>query len=91
MSANNWDTCPRCKKKLEATRAKAAASAEKEYGKVPPDEYLTMVKAAKLIGGKLEQTLREDWEIGVDEDGRFYVSYSGSCRAGAAIVWLIVR
>jgi len=39
--------------------------------------------AKKLSGvekpNELKETLREDYEIGIDEDGLFYVNYGGRC------------
>jgi hypothetical protein len=32
-------------------------------------------KSKTVVG----ENLREDYEIGIDRDGKFYVSYAGSC------------
>jgi hypothetical protein len=70
MSADNWTTCPNCKK----LASKKIASS---YGKVTEDEYLAILEDNKKV--KDETTLREDYEILTDEDGFFYISYVCSC------------
>ncbi len=78
MSADNWGICPRCKVealKEQEARQQAAADA---YGKVSSTEYGELVAKA-LEPMQLEETLREDYELGLGEDGEFYVSYRGAC------------
>ena len=41
------------------------------------------MRAALLNWPKLEETLREDYESFITEDGRFYISYSGACQVCA--------
>lgn len=78
MSADNWETCPKCKEKNDKSNAKRISVAEKKYGKIPSDKYRALIKEAeKPI--KLENTLREDYEMATDCDGLFYVSYSCRC------------
>lgn len=77
MSADNWTTCPKC---LAADAAKSDANRKQvaeSYGKVASEEYLKRV-AALTKGPALEDTLREDYEIGIYK-GEFFVSYTGSC------------
>lgn len=53
--------------------------ADEAYGKVLPDEYdRQRAEAEQEI--TLDPTLREDYTIGVDEDGAFHISYSGACN-----------
>lgn len=81
MSADNWTKCPQCKLNTEIEKSTLLARAESQYGKVDAKQYTLMVDAAKAIGAKeLKQTLREDYSIGLDEDGRFYTSYSCYCN-----------
>jgi hypothetical protein len=68
MSADNWGVCPQCEKNIRETRKSL-------YGQVTESEYLRLVDKGKM----LESTLREDYEIGIDQDGEFYVSYLGHC------------
>jgi hypothetical protein len=84
VSANNWDVCPACKKKAEAARLKAMEDAAKAYGKVPPDEWKELSdRASKPVD--LDETMREDYELGVDSKGVFGVSYSASCQECAFV------
>lgn len=78
MSADNWRICPRCKKKAEADYAEEVRRVGEAYGKVPPEEYLRMTRDLQKPPA-LNETLREDYELGTDKDGEFYVSYSASC------------
>jgi len=79
MSADNWALCPKCKKnditKLIARQRKVADS----YGRIPADLY-----EADVIGlknwPKLEHTLREDYEQGIDEDGEYTCSFRAACN-----------
>ena len=78
MSANNWSICPKCKKKNNEINAKRIENVKKNYGVVSEDKYLELAEEAKkpII---IKETLREDYDIGVYEDGTFEVSYSCSC------------
>lgn len=70
MSADNWGVCPKCKETAEKNITSA-------YGKVSEEEYLATLNKRKQIENDL--TLREDYEVGVDIDGEFSVSYSCHC------------
>jgi len=80
MSADRWNTCPKCKVIAEQNRIKLARKAEKSYGKVSSEQYLRMLEDVKN-GDKQDEreTLREDFYIGLDEDGEFSIDYSASC------------
>lgn len=80
MGADNWAICPRCKKKAEADYADAVRAAGEAYGKVSAEEYVRMVAALPQEEPDLIPTLREDYELGTSEDGKFYVIYSGGCN-----------
>ena len=55
------------------------AKAAKAYGKLSQDEWLKLSnEAAKPV--EIEEAMREDYEIGVDKDGCFDVSYRASCQ-----------
>ncbi len=78
MSANNWAICPRCKKQNNAANAKRIVDIEKQYGKISSVDYLDLVrKDNKVIA--IEETLREDYSIYMDEDGEFHIDYSCRC------------
>lgn len=81
MSADNWATCPKCKIRVEAESNKLKLDAGKAYGKVSPEEYLVLFETANKPV-KLDDTLREDYEIGITSDGKFYASYGGACQCG---------
>lgn len=79
MSADNWRQCPRCVKKARADNLVLQKKAAEAYGKVPAEEWQKMTaEANKPI--ELDETFREDYELGVCDDGEFYVSYSGYCK-----------
>lgn len=69
MSANNWTQCPKCRQIKEAARKVL-------YGKVSEEEYLAVIQKPE----DSEPTFREDYELGIDEDGLFEMRYSGGCR-----------
>ncbi len=78
MSADNWRTCPNCAKVAQAAKEKAKTKAEQSYGKVSADEYARLLSESQLPI-KLEETLREDYEIGIDDTGEFFMSYGCGC------------
>jgi hypothetical protein len=83
MSADRWSVCPTCGKTESAVRAERAAAIEAAYGIVPRAEWEAIVShATDPIPD--DRTFREDWDIGVDEDGIVRISYAGYCaRCGA--------
>lgn len=86
MSADNWGICPRCKVVAEASRMAKELAATNAYGKVSADEWKRLdAEASSPI--LLDQTLREDFEVGMDEDGTFGVDYRASCRCGFSFAY----
>ena len=79
MSPNNWRICPKCEKKEADEFQARRKTAQKAYGEVSQDEYLRLMNESRVFP-ELEQTLRENWQIGV-YDGTFSVGYSCSCDA----------
>jgi hypothetical protein len=80
MGADNWAVCPRCLKNAENAKRALEAMAQAVYGKVTPDEYEELrVAAAAPIDVEKLSTFREDYELGMVDDGTFEVIYSGSC------------
>ena len=83
MSADNWGMCPRCFIKAKAVKEKEKAELDSIYGKVTSERYLRALSAFDkkypdslvLIDG----TFREDYEIGIDRDGEFYINYRAKC------------
>lgn len=82
MSADNWAVCPQCKLRGQYEVCEKDASVAESYGKIPAEEYMQALRDAaefrKDLDTKLD-TLREDYGIGITEDGEFYVSYRGCC------------
>lgn len=79
MSATNWDFCPQCKQLAAAAEAERVKKAEQSYGKVSSAKYLQLLaEASEPI--EADETLREDYQIGVDDDCKFYVHYKASCE-----------
>lgn len=79
MSADNWTVCPQCRKNALEAQTKAILEAGKSYGKVLPEKFIEMTKEAnKPI--EYKGTLREDYELGVNKEGVFSVSYAARCQ-----------
>ena len=78
MSADNWAICPKCKQTATKAFEKQKLHAGAAYGKVSPDEYLRLLAAIPQQPA-LKESLREDYELGILEDGNFYVRYLGEC------------
>jgi hypothetical protein len=82
MSADAWRVCPRCRDRADKKAEQEAIDVTAKYGKIPHDEYMREFKAATARAEEeLEDTLREDYELRTDEEGRFYVNYSCYCTA----------
>lgn len=84
MSADAWRICPRCKIGAEKKASASVKNLAASYGKIPEPEYLEM--KAKIESAKPpEETMREDYEIGMDEDGTLEISYRYSCADGSRL------
>lgn len=80
MGADNWAICPVCRITAIKARQKLYAKVSAAYGKKSQAEYAVLLaEAEKPI--KLEQTMREDYGLGVGIDGMFGVSYKAHCTA----------
>lgn len=80
MSADNWGACPKCVHVATQAHAVDLKKANESYGKVSPEVYRAMIQKAER---PLEHanTLREDYEMGINNDGLFYVKYQGRCTS----------
>lgn len=84
MGADSWDICPRCLAEAEVEKEAMVTAAKEAYGKLPPEEYLALRTKAEAPMD-LEETLREDYELGIAsgegnmERGTFYVEYKARC------------
>lgn len=80
MSANRWSMCPNCKAKRAETAEKLRQRARDGYGVLSQEDYLHELREADKIESKLlPDTLREDWEIGLDGLG-VRVDYRAYCE-----------
>lgn len=80
MSADNWAFCPNCDKIAAAKIIKNACDLQHLYGKIPADEFTRRSNELASIKSVREESLREDYEIGIYSDGTFKVDYRASCR-----------
>jgi hypothetical protein len=79
MSADNWTQCPRCARARGVEAENKAVQVEASYGNVTVEEFDQLrSELADLRARPVDETFREDWEIGVF-DGEFYVKYKGVC------------
>jgi hypothetical protein len=80
VSANNWGICPRCKAKREDDVRALDIDLAQSYGEVPIEQFDHLrAERDKLATAEPERTLREDYEIWINQDGRFYASYVAHC------------
>ena len=79
MSADNWCECPHCKAHAMLLHAGQRQAALDAYGKATPERYAELCTLAALPV-EANETFREDYGIGLYEDGTFSVSYRGGCE-----------
>jgi hypothetical protein len=80
MSADKWTRCPKCIKLAAQAAVDKREKADAAYGKVSLQEHRELTIAAEQAEKvKPFETLRHDYEIGVDSNGCFEVSYGCSC------------
>lgn len=78
MSADNWAICPKCQELYNANQKARILGVAEKYGKIPAEEYIKLSKeVSKEV--ELEATLREDYEFYIDDDGKFFATYSAEC------------
>lgn len=87
MSADNWTYCPECKRTLEENLINISAEIESKYGVISFSEHNELIKKESELKLQLNliksrdihtKTLREDYEIGINEDN-FSIYYSAGC------------
>ncbi len=82
MTASNWRTCPACARKLRQEIGIASQALDDSYGIVDRAEWDILVKDQRdLLAFELKPNLREDYQIGIAEDGTFFVNYNADCQA----------
>ena len=78
MGADNWTKCPKCAILANKKTAQVRDNINRNYGKIPQDEYDHLIEKSKEPIELLD-TLREDYEIYMTEDRFFEVEYSAAC------------
>lgn len=79
MSADNWDICPRCVHRAQATYEKDTMDVGELYGKIPHDEWLAKNASLKPVDSEDFRTFREDYEFYGAQAGEIVADYSGNC------------
>ncbi len=81
MSADNWSDCPQCIKLYKEGIVADKETLVEAYGKVGANEFITMKTDLdnKVRGSYKTDTLREDYQLWIDENGEFIVNYRASC------------
>jgi hypothetical protein len=78
MSADRWGICSKCTQEWNKKLKELKIEADNSYGKVPAEEYLNLLDRYSSPE-RLDESLREDWEIYMGESGKFFFNYSCSC------------
>lgn len=78
MSADNWTNCPKCMKIAVEEKDKENKEAAESYGKVSEIEYIQILEKAQA-DINMEQTLREDYEFYMEDDGTLTANYRARC------------
>jgi len=78
MSARNWATCPQCKSQAKSEHADRIEAWKASYGKVSPQEYEDNRPPEKPPA--TDETLREDYELWIDDCLKFHMYYHASCE-----------
>jgi len=80
MGADRWGKCPRCIKLHNEGVAADKEALVAAYGTVSADEFLRMKSELDdKISSVLADSLRQDYELWMDESGVFSVDYSAIC------------
>lgn len=78
MSADNWRTCPRCTRTAKNSKDTQKKKCAESYGKVAAEKFLQMLADSEKPV-ELDDSMREDYDIGIDDTGEFGVSYRAYC------------
>ena len=82
MSADNWAACPQCSQSEWDRYWERVEKVKLNYGLVSANAYVEMVKGvedSRPKEDKAHYTLREDYELGINDDHRFKVTYKARC------------
>ena len=82
MSADRWSRCPKCEKSAwdELDKLGAAVEAAEKANDLAAYKKAQAALDKVVRPSKLEQTMREDWDLGFDDDGKFSVVYDAHCN-----------
>ncbi len=85
MSADAWRVCPQCLVNYNAETELLQKRLADTYGKVDKDQFVLMAQMVsqrddeEFMEEHLGETLREDREAWMDENGTFTVNYRCTC------------
>lgn len=81
MSANRWSICPKCKIEYEAQLKRQQENLRAAYGKILIEEFLALQDALqKKERRDLKESMRENFEIGMSDDGFLEINYGCFCN-----------
>ncbi len=80
MSVDNWGICPKCMAIQEKKKEELRKKMDLSYGKISAEEYHELfLEITKPIN--IKSTLRENYDIWIDEEGKFEIVYLASCNS----------
>jgi len=80
MGATNYRLCPACVKRDQEKLEALTRQLEATYGKIPLGEW-NEIQAKIKHHPSLGETLREDYELGTQVIGTFFVNYRAFCES----------
>ena len=80
MSPRNWRDCPRCLAKAELDHLAAKQELADLYGSIDQEEYERQKAMLDGNGTLSHETMREDYDIGVEDSGKFMVNFGCYCE-----------
>lgn len=82
MSPKDWAVCPSCRRKAEQEHAAAKQALDDSYGAVTLEKFRELEAELSDLYDKtidMNESMREDYQLGFDGSGEFYVYYRASC------------
>lgn len=81
MSVDNWTVCPKCKKLAQQAQEEDLQKLLKKYGEIPAIDFMADLNALNARPKPVQSsTLREDYQISIDINGKFSVNYRARCE-----------
>lgn len=78
MGADNWRFCPQCFKRIHEAAAEKLKVARESYGKISLEQFEKNIGVARKRV-EVPDTMREDFEAGINENDDFYMFYKARC------------